>query len=48
MVYDLNHAPKIWYDKNDGFLQKQGFNKDGDYNLYVIKHEYKILLLVPM
>jgi hypothetical protein len=44
--YGLKQAPKMWYEKIDSYLRAQGFKKGtGDYNLYVIRKEDKILLL---
>jgi hypothetical protein len=34
-LYGLKHAPRVWYDRIDGFLKSLGFQKsDVDANLY--------------
>lgn len=47
VLYGLRQAPKTWHDKIDSFLCNQGFTKgEEDYNLCMINHQEKILLLV--
>lgn len=45
--YGLKLVPKAWYDKINFFLQTRGLIKgEGDYNLYIINYQGKMLLLV--
>jgi len=46
-LYSLKQAPRVWYDKIDGFLQSLGFNKSSvDPNLYFKVVENQPLILV--
>jgi hypothetical protein len=47
-LYGLKKAPRVWYDKIDGFLKSLGFQKsDDDANMYfkVIGNQTVILIL---
>lgn len=46
-MYGLKHAPRAWYSRIDGYLQKMGFVKsDTDPNLYYLVVENEPLILV--
>ena len=46
-LYGLNQAPRAWYSRIDGYLQKMGFVKsDANPNLYYLVVENEPLILV--
>ena len=46
-LYGLKKAPRAWYGRIDGYLQKMGFVKsDADPNLYYLTVENEPLILV--
>ena len=46
-LYRLKQAPRAWYGRIDGYLQKMGFVKsDADPNLYYLVVENEPLILV--
>eukprot|EP00253_Pinus_taeda_P024370 PITA_24370 len=46
-LYELKQAPRAWYGRIDGYLQKMGFVKsDVDLNLYYLVIENELLILI--
>ena len=47
-LYCLKKAPKVWYDKIDGFLKSPGFQKsDADANLYFkVRGNHPVILIM--
>jgi hypothetical protein len=48
VLYGLKKAPKVWYDRIDGFLKSLGFQKsDADANLYFkVRGNQPIILIL--
>jgi hypothetical protein len=45
-LYDIKHAPRVWYSRLDRYLQQEGFRKlSADNNLYIKVTQDSILLI---